>query len=401
MHYYIWLSFFALALLLLSSALACFFDHRKKRPAQDAACLSVIIPCFNDADTVRETIASVYSSWNPKQLEVLVFNDASTDSSGDVLKQLTEAYPIQVFHNAVNLGKTETLRVAASKASHDILLFMDADTFLNPDALRDMLERLMHRKETAAVSCPYQPANRGLLPRLQAIDYSMITVLQGAYNLVSGLALWGGCIAIKRNIFEQVGGFSATAITEDVELAFRLNHNGWRVEQSLVPVRSHTPSTLRAWIKQKIRWTAGGFQCLTLHPSVWMRNPLQVLLIALYSLLSINGLVMVVRQTLLLDHMYELVKPIIQVTPFAGIIDLIKFFYESFLVNSLILLVCFTILSSIYVIPLISKWRDTILLLMVIPFSLVYFPLYSLIGLTGIGYFLYNKQQINRAQRAW
>lgn len=401
MHYYIWISFFTLALLLLCASLACFFDHRKKRPMSHKPHISVMIPCYNDADTVRETVASVFASWERSKLEVLLVNDASTDDSGAILELLRRDFPIHVFHNESNLGKTATLNAAAKKATHDLLLFMDADTHLNPAALQDMLQRLLFRQKTAAVSCPYQPANQGILPRLQSIDYSMITVLQGAYNLYSGLALWGGCIAIKKDVFEQVGGFAPTAITEDVELAFRLNRNGWRVEQSLVPVKSHTPETIRAWIKQKIRWTAGGFQCLSMHPSVWLRNPLQILLIALYSSLSINGLITLIKQTLLLDHMYDIMKPIIRVTPLADLMGLLGFLYASFVASSLILMVCFAALSLIYVIPLISKWRDTLLLLLVVPFSLVYFPVYSLIAVTGIIYFLVNKQQIQHSHRAW
>lgn len=398
---YIWLSFFALSFLLLSAALACFFDHRKKRPLTIAPALSVIIPCYNDGDTIRDTVQSIYASWDKDLLEVILVNDASTDQSAKVLESLQQDYPVTVLHNPENLGKTETLNRTADKAHHDILLFVDADTCLNRKALHDLLARLLYRKETAAVSCPYQPANHGWLPRLQSIDYSMITVLQGAYNYFSGLALWGGCIAVKREVFVQVEGFSATAITEDVELAFRLNLAGWRVEQSLVAVKSHVPDTLRGWMKQKIRWTSGGFQCLVLHPSVWMRNPLQVFLISLYSVLSVNGLFTLARQVFMLDKMYDHLRPLIHVLPLAALLDMIEYFYGSILMNNFLLITCFTILSLIYVIPLISKWRDTSLLLLVIPFSLFYFPIYSLIALAGFLYFLLTQRQINRTQRAW
>jgi len=400
MHY-IWMSFFALSLLLLGASLACFVDQRRKRPLVNLPALSVIIPCYNDAETIAATVQSIYAAWDPARLEVLLVNDASKDDSATILESLKQQFPVTVLHNHHNLGKTETLNQTARLARHPLLLFVDADTCLNPRALQDMLARLLHQEKTAAVSCPYQPANKGWLPRLQAIDYSMITILQGAYNLFSGLALWGGCIAVKKNAFEQVAGFSATAITEDVELAFRLNREGWRVEQSLIAVRSHAPDTIRAWIKQKIRWTAGGFQCLLLHPSVWLRNPLQVLLIALYAALSVNGIIALGRQTLMLDGMYDRIRPLIHVVPISTLLDTIEFFYGSIMLNNLLLMACFILLSSIYVIPLISKWRDTGILLLVIPFSLFYFPLYSLISLTGLGYLLINLRQIQRTQRAW
>lgn len=51
--------------------------------------------------------------------------------------------------------------------------------------------------------------------------------------------------------------FSVTAIVEDMDMAFRLNLHGYRVEQSHVGVYTHVPDTLRTWFKQKLRRNSG------------------------------------------------------------------------------------------------------------------------------------------------
>lgn len=398
---YIWISFFVVAILLLAASFACFFDHRRRRPPAPHQHLSFLIPCYNDGSTIRDTIESIFASWDPAYIEVLVGNDASTDDSAQTLLHLQSEFPLRIETNLINLGKTETLNNLSHHASHAIIVFIDADTRINPKALSDMIARLASTPKLGAVSCPYRPANKGWLPRLQAIDYSMISLLQGAYNLFSGLALWGGCIAIRKTAFENAGRFSYTAITEDVDLAYTLNRIGWRVEQSLVPVLSYVPDTCRSWFKQKIRWTAGGFQCLIKHPGVWMRNPLQVLLILLYSLLSLNGAVAVIRQMITMDHMFDLVTPLANSIPLSQLFKIMKPLYGPILMGNLQLTFCFTLLSAIYVIPLISRWRDSAMILLIFPFSLVYFPLYSVLSVAGLFHLALNTRRIERRLRAW
>lgn len=398
---YIWLSFFIVTMLLLAACLACFFDNRRRRIPSFSQPISFLIPCYNDGSTVAGTIQSILAIRDPATIEIVVANDASTDNSAAILDGLRNQYPIQVVHNPVNLGKAETLNRLAKRARHDLIVFVDADTCLNRVALNDMTTRLAHDPNLGAVSCPYRPANRGWLPRLQSIDYSMISVLQGAYNYISGLALWGGCIAVRKAAFEEVGGFSLSAITEDVNLAYMLNRTGWRVEQSMIPVESHVPDTCRGWIKQKIRWTAGGFQCLIRYPSVWMRHPLQVMLILLYSILSLNAAFTFVRHTLLLDRAFDLVTPLVNIMPTSQLVRMLEQIYGATMLGSLQLMFCFTLLSAVYVVPLISKWRDSTLLLLIIPFSLAYFPFYTLLSFAGLIYLITNTRRIERTLRAW
>jgi len=398
---YIWISFFIVSLMLLGASLACFFDNRRRRQAPFTEGLSFIIPCYNDGDTIEQTIRSIFDSWHGDRFEVIVANDASTDDSAATLEQLMTRFPIRVEHNPVNLGKAETLNRASVLAAHEVIVFVDADTSLNIRAINDMTARLAHDPSLGAVSCPYRPANRGWLPRLQSIDYSMISLIQGAYNIFSGLALWGGCIAVRKVAFNQAGCFSLSAITEDVNLAYTLNRAGWRVEQSLIPVASHVPDTIRTWIRQKIRWTAGGFQCQFRHPSVWMRNPLQVVLIALYSILALNAFGTMIQQTVQLDRLYDNIVPLASLIPVSQLIDILEAQLGTSFAGSLRLTICFTLLSTVYVVPLISRWRDSALLLLIVPFSLIYFPLYTTISIAGLAYLLTNARRIERTLRAW
>lgn len=399
---FMWVTFILLLGMVLFCLVVTIFDHRKKRPSGSDRPLSFLIPCYNDGSTIRATIESIVRSCRAPEFEILIADDGSTDDSAAVVKTCAQMYPVRFFRNAKNLGKAETLNQLAGHARFETIVFVDADTLLNERSLADMTSRLAANDRLGAVSCPYQPANKGWLPGLQSVDYSMIMLVQGGYNVFSGLALWGGCIAVRRAAFEQAGRFSLSAITEDVDLAHKLNREGWVVQQSMVSVRSHVPETLRGWIRQKTRWTAGGFQCLYTHPSVWMKNPLQLVLIAIYSFLSISCAVAVVKSILMLTGMVDIIQILVDQFILSETLQILTTLYLPDLLRQLTLSLAFGLLNGIYIVPLITQWQDISKFFLVFPFMLAYFPVYIIVSMLGLGYFLLHSRRLAMEEaRAW
>jgi hypothetical protein len=126
-----------------------------------------------------------------------------------------------------------------------------------------------------------------------------------------------------------------------------------------------------------------------------------VMLILLYSILSLNAAFTFVRHTLLLDRAFDLVAPLANILPTSQLVRMLEQIYGATMLGSLQLMFCFTLLSAVYVVPLISKWRDSTLLLLIIPFSLAYFPFYTLLSFAGLIYLITNTRRIERTLRAW
>jgi poly-beta-1,6-N-acetyl-D-glucosamine synthase len=377
------------------------WDRRERRPIPREAPLTVLIPCFNDGATVRATVASVFASWPQAQLEVIVVNDASTDGSGEEIDTLATEYPIRVVHHRENQGKAAGLNAAMAEAQHEFVLILDADTELNPVALADLLARFAADPNVGAVSCPYRPSNRGLLPAMQAIEYNMLRLVQGASNVFSGLALWGGCLLTRRSVFRAIGGFLPGAITEDVDLAFRLNQAGWRVQQSFCFVRSLVPDRWRAWARQKQRWTGGGFQCVFRYPGVWLRHPLQPLFGLSYLLLIAAGVTAQVTDRSLFDvasRAFELWDWGVSVSAIGTIIELS---YGELLIERALSTVSFYLLSIVFVLPLLGGVREGLKLLLVVPFAMAYYPAYSLVAVGGLVFWFCVLRRLPMDQRAW
>jgi poly-beta-1,6-N-acetyl-D-glucosamine synthase len=388
---------------LLITVLACAgWDWRRKRlQPDDLPALTVIVPCYNDAATVGKTLRSIFAAYPADKLDVVAVDDGSSDHSLDAIREAAESWPIRVMVNPQNVGKVESLNRGMREARHALILCLDADTMINREALNDMIARMHTTAKLGAVSCPYRPANKGFLAAMQGMEYSMLRIAQGAGNMTSALALWGGCLMVRRQAFDAVCGFSKRAITEDVELAFKLNQAGWKVEQSFVFVESYVPVSWRQWFRQKIRWTAGGFQCVMHYPAVWIRNPIQVLFISSYALLALTRIVALSSDYSMfhiVDHAADMMADGAQ---WKSVWHALDYYYGEILPVKILLGIGYNLISVIYILPFVSSVRDMLRVGLVIPFSMGYFPLYMLVSLCGLLFWFTALRRLPASERAW
>lgn len=376
-----------------------FFDKGKKRPFAGLPPLSFMVPCYNDLDSVGQTLNSIYDVCG-SDASIFVIDDCSTDGSREKLAVLKARYGFTLIFNSSNLGKSKTLNEHFHLTKNNIVVFVDADVIVNRQSLVDAISRLQS-SDVGAVSCPYRSANSGLIPLMQTIEYNMLSFIQGAYNLFSAIALWGGFIVIKREAFLNVGGFTLNAITEDKDLAFKLNENGWRVEQSFYPIRTYVPDTFSKWFRQKIRWNSGGFQCLVRYYRVWLKNPLQILFVFSFSAFLILSTLNIGKNLLLWDETISYFVRLDQSESVWVSLQLTSMKFGVLILKDLIWRICYTLFSLPFVLPLVSTVKRIYICFLIIPFSIFYVPLLSSISIIGAIYFLQKRRLLNKAIRAW
>src|SRR5436853_7657286 len=94
--------------------------------------ISVVIPCYNERDTVAEIVSAVRTA--PLQdIEIIVVDDGSTDGSRTILKSNVEHIADRVIYHCANRGKGAPLRSSFAAATGDIILVKDAALEPNPD----------------------------------------------------------------------------------------------------------------------------------------------------------------------------------------------------------------------------------------------------------------------------
>jgi glycosyltransferase involved in cell wall biosynthesis len=103
--------------------------------------LSVIIPVYNERDTIAEVIRRVQAQ--PYETEIIVVDDASTDGTRELLQQTDWPASVHVFYHEKNRGKGAAIRTALPLASKDIILIQDADLEYNPSDYATVLRPIL------------------------------------------------------------------------------------------------------------------------------------------------------------------------------------------------------------------------------------------------------------------
>lgn len=284
------------ALLLGHASLTLLFSLLyRPTPAQEAERLprcTVIVPAYNEGAMVGVAIGSVLVGDYPRdRLEILAIDDGSTDDTWEHIQRIAAEHPkvVRAIRMAKNGGKREALREGFSRATGEVVVTVDSDSRLDPDALRQIVAPLIADPRVAAVAGKVLVLNRydGLLTRLLAIRFFLAFDLGRAAQSRFGAVLCcpGALTAYRRSAVLAVLERWSTqtflgepcTIGEDRALTTWLLRTGHRaVYQSTAIVHTLVPTSYRGVARMYLRWERGNIrEGLTLLPVLatrWRRE---------------------------------------------------------------------------------------------------------------------------------
>ncbi len=248
----------------------------KKGPAArdthlKTAPVTVIIPAYNEAATLPDTVRSLREQ-TVQPYEIIVVDDCSTDGTGDVARRLG----VSVIRPPRNTGSKAGAQTAAlHRVRTPLTVAIDADTVLAPDAIERLVEAFEDPKVAAACGFVLPRRVRTIWERGRYIEYLFaFTFYKQVQEYYGRPLIASGCFSMYRTeVLKKEGGWSDRTMAEDMDLTWTLHRKGYAVrfvpEAVCYPLEPHN---LHFLSKQLRRWSHGFVQNVRLH---W-RNLLEV-----------------------------------------------------------------------------------------------------------------------------
>ncbi|HRH55938.1 MAG TPA: glycosyltransferase [Candidatus Paceibacterota bacterium] len=235
-------------------------ERRDRRATTESPKIAIIVPCWNEEDTIGGTVKSLLALDYPKdKLQIVLVNDGSTDNTKEVMDSYLGNPQILVLHKE-NGGKHTAINLGIERAEDaDFVGCLDADSFVAPDALREIISCFDDPKVAAATPAMsvFQPKN--LLEQMQNAEYIIGIAARHALSAVNGIYVTPGPFSFyRRSVITELGGFRHAHQAEDMEMALRIQRAGYEIENApRARVYTKVPRSVPKLIKQRTRWTTG------------------------------------------------------------------------------------------------------------------------------------------------
>ena len=232
--------------------------------------VTVVVACFNEEETIEETLDYLAKQDYPGELRVLVADDGSTDRTAELARERAAANRRISVLTVPHGGKARTLTRALAKVRTPLAATVDADTLLMPSALRRVVARLLiSPPDTVAVAGAVFVRNSreqlhhprpgvGLLPR-----HRLGEAPTGPFPGDDGRP--GRLQRLPHRGAQRVGGWP-DRIGEDIVLTWAMMRKGGRVGYERTAIAfTERPRRLKGFARQRRRWARGMIEGLREH----------------------------------------------------------------------------------------------------------------------------------------
>ncbi|MGN6510973.1 MAG: glycosyltransferase family 2 protein, partial [Chitinophaga sp.] len=231
-------------------------------PAPFTPPAALVIAAYNEAAVIREKIENTLAlDYPPELLHIIFITDGSTDGTPDIIRE----YPaVHLMHEPFRRGKTAALNRAMEQVTAPVVIFCDANTLLNRDAIINITRHysdphtggVAGEKKVIAADGNGAESTEGVYWKYE----SALKRLDAALYSVVGAA--GELFSIRRELYRPV---EPEVILDDFVISLRANMEGYRIAYEPGAYAMESPSAdIREEYKRKVRIAAGGFQSIVM-----------------------------------------------------------------------------------------------------------------------------------------
>lgn len=242
--------------------------------------VSVLVPAWNEEVGIIKTIESVLEN-SYSNIELIVVNDGSTDKTDQLVRNFRDRYTMRAFQDLTktlvyieqeNQGKGAALNSALEVATGEIIVTVDADSFLDRYAIKHIVEKFKDPSVDAVVGNVKVGGAITVVGLLQKLEYLFGFYFKRAHSVLGSEYIYGGACAAFRHetCFKEHGNFDTKSVTEDIDLSLRTRHHGLKAvyaEQAICVTEG--ASRLVDLVKQRLRWKRGRFSAFSKHRNLF------------------------------------------------------------------------------------------------------------------------------------
>ena len=248
--------------------------------------ISIFIPAHNEEYTIESTVRSVcscdYEKDGEPNFELIVVNDGSTDSTGEILAGLKDELPqlkIVTRHPPRSgKGKGFVLNDALTLSRGEIVGVFDADTQVKTDYLHKIVKYLNGDIDGVQSRVKMFNKNENFLARMQHVEFASFgNTLIAKDNLGHTGFLGGNGQFVRKQAIIDSGRWDGFAVTEDLNLAIKIILNGGKIRYcGECAVYQEAVTEWKAFFRQRVRWAIGNFETLFVYLPQILRSRISI-----------------------------------------------------------------------------------------------------------------------------
>jgi hyaluronan synthase len=265
---------YTLLMLLLQGLRTILWAWYRPYPLSPAALpsLTVVIPAYNEGQMVKMALYSVAQADYPRgRLEIICVDDGSTDDTWDYIDQARTRFPrlIRTIRFPENRGKKQALYAGFQAARGDILVTVDSDSVIEPEALRHLVAPFQEDRTIGAVAGNVKVYNRhqSLMGKMQGVRFVNLDFLRASQSLYKTVICTPGSLSAYRRTallpvlgawLEQTFLGAPCHHSEDRALTnFILRRGYYTCYQRTAVVYTLVPETYQGVCRMYLRWERG------------------------------------------------------------------------------------------------------------------------------------------------
>lgn len=247
--------------------LITFFENRKsiiirsgKEELANYPRVTIAVPAWNEGRTIEKTVRSLLALNYPKdKLKIFLIDDGSSDNTYAVMQEFAGEPNIEIYTKP-NGGKHTALNLALEKSDAPFFSCLDADAFAEEESLiriMSFFEKVPSAMAVAPSIIVNEPKN--ILQKAQGAEYEMAVYVKKMLGFLGAIHVTPGPLTVfRKEVFNNLGPYRHAHNTEDMEIAYRMQVNGYKIEQcNDAFVYTNTPNTVKKLYKQRLRWIYG------------------------------------------------------------------------------------------------------------------------------------------------